>query len=163
LVADAWAFLSDPSKKSRYDAELSLFSRVELGTKSPPPAHTQGQFQHYKPPVRRSQRGVGGAPWETDTNTTPAARYETDGDVMGRPGAGSNSKSSCFWTACPYYYILYVYPTMYEDCCLRCQNCQRAFHAVVVQSLPPRVLGKEAYYCCWGFFPLGFSISTRTG
>ncbi|GAB2271435.1 hypothetical protein Dimus_006272 [Dionaea muscipula] len=79
-------------------------------------------------------------------------------------GVGSSSRSTSFWTACPYCYILYEYPTMYEECCLRCQNCQRAFHAAVVPSLPPRVPGKEAYYCCWGFFPLGFSIAdSETG
>ncbi|KAK1554127.1 hypothetical protein Q3G72_008163 [Acer saccharum] len=32
----------------------------------------------------------------------------------------------------------------------------RGFHAAAVPNLPPRVPGKEAYYCCWGVFPLGF-------
>ncbi|GAB2271436.1 hypothetical protein Dimus_006273 [Dionaea muscipula] len=43
LVADAWAVLSDPLKKSRYDAELTLFSRVDLGPKPPPQPQPQPQ------------------------------------------------------------------------------------------------------------------------
>ncbi|GAB4844906.1 hypothetical protein Ancab_038297 [Ancistrocladus abbreviatus] len=147
LVADAWAVLSNPSKKSMYDNELTLFSRVELGAKQT----NQAQFeQQNKLPVRRSPRGPGGV--------TPNSAH-ADG-VGGRTGSETRSSSrlSSFWTACPYCYILYEYPRLYEDCCLRCQNCQRAFHAAVISSLPPLVAGKEAYYCCWGFFPLGFSI-----
>ncbi|MBA0562079.1 hypothetical protein Golob_007157, partial [Gossypium lobatum] len=66
--------------------------------------------------------------------------------------------SLTFWTACPYCYVLYEYPKVYEDCTLRCQaeNCRRAFHAVVIPS-PPPVDGKETYLCTMGFFPLGFS------
>ncbi|GAB2297502.1 hypothetical protein Dimus_031602 [Dionaea muscipula] len=37
---------------------------------------------------------------------------------------------------------------------------QRAFHAAVVRSLPPRVRGRRRIASCWGFFPLGFSISS---
>ncbi|CBI19261.3 unnamed protein product, partial [Vitis vinifera] len=114
LVADAWAVLSDPAKKSLYDNELSLFSKVDL-----------------------------------------AASGSSDDQ---RP-----LRLTSFWTACPYCYILYEYPRVYEGCCLRCQNCQRAFHAALVPSLPPLVPGKEAYYCCWGFFPLGFAISGAEG
>ncbi|XP_039069706.1 uncharacterized protein LOC120216313 [Hibiscus syriacus] len=66
------------------------------------------------------------------------------------------SKTSTFWTACPYCYRLFEYPRVYEGCCLRCQNCEKAFHAVDIPTLPPLVPGREAYYCCWAFFPLGF-------
>ncbi|KAK9713977.1 hypothetical protein RND81_06G062800 [Saponaria officinalis] len=68
-----------------------------------------------------------------------------------------------FWTTCPYCYVLYEYPRVYKECCVRCQNCERAFHAVAISSLPPLVPGKEAYYCCWGFFPLGFSAESGGG
>lgn len=127
LVADAWAVLSDPSKRSPYDHELSLFSKVDLRHQPPPDKD--------KLPVRRSPRAGAG--------TTPTA----------------TANSSSFWTACPYCYVLYEYPRVYEECCLRCRNCERAFHAAPIPSLPPMVPGKEAYYCCWGFFPLGFSLS----
>jgi hypothetical protein len=67
---------------------------------------------------------------------------------------GPDSRSATFWTACPYCYLLCEYPRVYENCCLRCEKCRKAFHAVWVQSLPPMVPGREAYYCCWGFFPV---------
>ncbi|RYQ98663.1 hypothetical protein Ahy_B07g086431 isoform F [Arachis hypogaea] len=93
LVADAWAVLSDPIKKSNYDKQR------------------QGQ-----------------------------------------------NRSGNFWTACPYCYRLYEYPRVYEGCCLRCQNCDRSFHGISIPSLPPLVPGQDAYYCCWGFFPMGFVV-----
>ncbi|PQP96069.1 uncharacterized protein Pyn_09678 [Prunus yedoensis var. nudiflora] len=41
---------------------------------------------------------------------------------------------------------------------LRCQNCKRAFNAVVVIEAPP-VTGSdgEVNFCCWGYFPLGYA------
>ncbi|XWS54561.1 hypothetical protein CRYUN_Cryun10bG0099700 [Craigia yunnanensis] len=74
-----------------------------------------------------------------------------------RPTQATESERPAFWTACPYCYVLYEYPKVYEDCTLRCQtkDCRRAFHAVVIPS--PPVSGKDTYFCCWGFFPLGFS------
>ncbi|KAM7257605.1 hypothetical protein ACFE04_013346 [Oxalis oulophora] len=70
---------------------------------------------------------------------------------------GESARLSSFWTVCPYCYLMCEYPRVYENCCLRCQKCRKAFHAVWVKSLPPMVPGREAYYCCWGFFPLGFA------
>ncbi|XP_022763657.1 uncharacterized protein LOC111309077 [Durio zibethinus] len=74
-----------------------------------------------------------------------------------RPSEATVSEVPTFWTACPYCYVLYEYPKVYEDCTLRCQtkNCRRAFHAVVIPS--PPVNGNDTYFCCWGFYPLGFS------
>ncbi|XP_059311591.1 uncharacterized protein LOC132063161 [Lycium ferocissimum] len=63
-----------------------------------------------------------------------------------------------FWTACPYCYLMYEYPLEYVDCTLRCQKCKRAFQAVKIASPPPIIEGQEAYICCWGFMPLGFSV-----
>ncbi|KAL0287419.1 UNVERIFIED_CONTAM: hypothetical protein Sangu_2691200 [Sesamum angustifolium] len=70
----------------------------------------------------------------------------------------ANDDGSTFWTACPYCYYMYEYPGLYADCTLRCQNCKRAFQAVVIPSPPPIVDGQEGYFCCWGFLPLGFSM-----
>nr|KYP47252.1 DnaJ isogeny subfamily B member 12 [Cajanus cajan] len=114
LVADAWALLSDPLRKSVYDKELSFFSRVDFA----------------------------------------AARDEIHADE------NSRRRNSTFWTACPYCYRLYEYPRVYEACCLRCQNCERSFHGVPIPSLPPLVPGQDAYYCCWGFFPMGFVLGS---
>ncbi|TYJ47746.1 hypothetical protein E1A91_A01G011600v1 [Gossypium mustelinum] len=74
-----------------------------------------------------------------------------------RPNQATESEGPAFWTACPYCYVLYEYPNAYKDCTLRCQtkNCRRAFHAMVIPS--PPLNGKDTYFCCWGFYPLGFS------
>ncbi|KAL0454354.1 UNVERIFIED_CONTAM: Chaperone protein DnaJ [Sesamum latifolium] len=70
----------------------------------------------------------------------------------------ANEDGLTFWTACPYCYYMYEYPGLYADCTLRCQNCKRAFQAVVIPSPPPIVDGQDGYFCCWGFLPLGFSM-----
>ncbi|KAL4348238.1 hypothetical protein GQ457_17G003900 [Hibiscus cannabinus] len=78
-----------------------------------------------------------------------------------RPSQATESEGPTFWTACPYCYILYEYPKLYEDCTLRCQakHCRRAFHAVVIP--PPPVNGKDTHFRCFGFFPLGFSGNSK--
>ncbi|KAH1072178.1 hypothetical protein J1N35_024506 [Gossypium stocksii] len=95
------------------------------------------------PPTEHSETDTTDVTWKTDST---------------RPSKPPDSETSTFWTACPYCYVLYEYPKVYEDCTLRCQaeNCRRAFHAVVIPS-PPPVDGKETYLCTMGFFPLGFS------
>ncbi|KAL4331861.1 hypothetical protein GQ457_07G024170 [Hibiscus cannabinus] len=136
LVADAWALLSNSLKKSVYDKELSLFTRIDLSSGG------DGSNQAGKLPVtRKGQNQERGQYWMPNANTQ---------------NENQRSKSSTFWTACPYCYRLFEYPRAYEGCCLRCQNCEKAFHAVDIPTLPPLVPGKEAYYCCWAFFPLGF-------
>ncbi|GFY81350.1 chaperone DnaJ-domain superfamily protein [Actinidia rufa] len=72
---------------------------------------------------------------------------------------GDEAVAANFWTACPFCYNLYEYPRAYVDCCLRCQNCQRAFQAVALATMPPIVPGKEAYYCYPGFFPKAFGVA----
>lgn len=88
---------------------------------------------------------------------------EEDAEGIGaqeeRMGAPENDDGLCFWTACPYCYYMYEYPRKYVDCTLRCQNCRKAFEGVVIPSPPPIVDGQGGYFCCWGFFPLGFSMA----
>ncbi|GER47792.1 chaperone DnaJ-domain superfamily protein [Striga asiatica] len=161
LVAESWAVLSDPAKKSAYDGELaSRFTKVDLVAakkqhfnqqqKSQPQA--RGDNPHQKIPVRRSARGGSSA----GGGTTAA-----EADVAGVKSTASENPSLAgnIWTACPYCYNLYEYPRIYEGCCLRCdnENCKRAFTAAPILSMPPMVPGSEAYYCCWGFFPMGFA------
>ncbi|KAI3675820.1 hypothetical protein L1987_85416 [Smallanthus sonchifolius] len=67
--------------------------------------------------------------------------------------------SPTFWTACPYCFYMYEYPRVYAECTLRCDNCKRAFQAVRISSPPPIIEGQDAYFYCWGFFPLGLSMS----
>ncbi|KAF9682467.1 hypothetical protein SADUNF_Sadunf05G0111900 [Salix dunnii] len=139
LVADAWAVLSDTCKKTLYDNELSLFSKIDLSTSG-------------KLPARRSKRPVGHKKAENLKTNANNVSNQQDGQRQ-------RAKLSSFWTACPYCYILYEYPRVYENCCLRCENCLRGFHAVLIPSLPPLVPGQESYYCCWSFFPLGFTLA----
>ncbi|KAJ1424776.1 DnaJ domain containing protein [Sesbania bispinosa] len=75
--------------------------------------------------------------------------------AFGRTSGESGDDTSTFWTACPYCYRLYEYLRVYEDCCLKCQNCERSFHGLSIPVLPPMVPGREAYYCTWGFPPTG--------
>ncbi|XP_019259831.1 PREDICTED: uncharacterized protein LOC109237890 isoform X2 [Nicotiana attenuata] len=70
----------------------------------------------------------------------------------------ASNKIPSFWTACPYCYVMYEYPLEYVDCTFSCRNCKRAFQAVRIASPPPIIDGKEAYFCSWGFMPLGFSL-----
>ncbi|KAJ6683545.1 hypothetical protein OIU85_007252 [Salix viminalis] len=91
----------------------------------------------------------------TTTTSTTSAATET------KHANASEPELPSFWTACPYCYTLYEYPKVYEECILRCQSCRRAFHAVMVPA--PPVTGKDTYFCCWGFFPLGFSGNNGKG
>ncbi|EPS64262.1 hypothetical protein M569_10519 [Genlisea aurea] len=163
LVADSWAVLSDPAKKLAYDTEFApRFTKVDLVSvkqqkqKQKQPA--KGDDSHQKLPVRRSARGQSA---EMDHDFTPSGGGDGGGGTRSRKekrtrnvGGGTDPN---FWTTCPYCYNLYEYPRIYDGCCLRCDNCKRAFTAAEVLSMPPIVPGKEAYYCCWGFFPVGFT------
>ncbi|KVI06762.1 uncharacterized protein LOC112509749 [Cynara cardunculus var. scolymus] len=136
LVADAWALLSDASRKSAYDNELFAFSKVDLVS-------------------MRKQR-------EKEDQNHPIQRDKIP--VRRNPADAANQMGANIWTACPYCYNLYEYPNMYAGCCLRCSNCKRAFQAVAIPpaSLPPTIPGKEAYYCCMGYFPMGFAANSET-
>ncbi|CAM8983313.1 unnamed protein product [Rhodiola kirilowii] len=160
LVADAWATLSDPAKKSQFDQLLIPFPMEDLTagraqSQFPQPQGFQMDFstpqpqqnqQHAKLPVRRG---------ESDS------RSKQKGSATSRAANGNvnGNLSLSFWTACPYCYVIYEYPKVYEDCCLRCQSCERAFHGAEIPALPPLVPGQDAYYCCWAFYPVGFKSS----
>ncbi|XP_042496801.1 uncharacterized protein LOC122075726 [Macadamia integrifolia] len=138
LVVDAWAVLSNPSKKPLYDNELNLFSKIVSN-------HNLQQQQPVKPtPRNRKRKAPKEQIFNSASNRTP-------------------SLMSTFWTTCPYCYNLYEYPRIYEECCLRCEKCKRAFQAVMVNSVPPAVPGEEEFFYCWGFFPLAFSDSKSGG
>ncbi|XP_044508217.1 uncharacterized protein LOC123227474 [Mangifera indica] len=67
----------------------------------------------------------------------------------------TESEVPSFWTACPFCFVLHEYAKFYEDCILRCINCKRVFHGVPIA--PPPVTVNNTYFCCWGFFPIGYS------
>ncbi|CAL0315562.1 unnamed protein product [Lupinus luteus] len=168
LVADAWAVLSDPIKKSQFDRELSYFTRVDLSAPAQAQAQTQAPswVQQDKLPVRRTGPGLGsgsgvrnnvppqGFDFDPRNNNASASAVRNEVAVE----ESSRRKSATFWTACPYCYRLYEFPRVYEGCVLLCQNCERSIHGIEVKSLPPLVPGQDAYYCCWGFFPMGFVL-----
>ncbi|XP_023745870.1 uncharacterized protein LOC111894036 [Lactuca sativa] len=68
-------------------------------------------------------------------------------------------ESPTFWTACPYCFYMYEYQRIYAECTIRCDNCKRAFQAVGISSPPLMAEGQEDYFYCWGYYPLGVSIS----
>lgn len=189
LVADAWNVLSDPVQKSAYDKELSFYTKIDLAAMKRQKDLQQQQQQrqqkndlsNQKLPVRRSSRGnnssnnnASGAGNNTsNVNTSPpntarasGRRSNLSNSESGGGGGGMRGQrgaTTTFWTVCPYCYNLYEYPRLYEGCCLRCENCERAFTGMEISAMPPTVPGKEAYYCCWGFFPMGFSSGDLDG
>uniref|UniRef100_A0A7N0UX34 J domain-containing protein n=1 Tax=Kalanchoe fedtschenkoi TaxID=63787 RepID=A0A7N0UX34_KALFE len=147
LVADAWSNLSDPQRKSAFDSAFGVYTRVDLV----PVRNTRAQTKHQQSqatPSRRSGR-----------DRDPQSKEKESPMVTPEPPRAKNPRFLSFWTACPYCYVLHQYPKVYEGCCLTCQTCNRTFEAVAVRTLPPLVPGKEAYYCCWGVFPVGFANS----
>ncbi|KAJ0653392.1 putative DnaJ domain, Chaperone J-domain superfamily [Helianthus annuus] len=153
LVADAWAVVSDPERKSAYDSKLFAFEKVDLEKekqKQNQRSETTPIMQRDKIPVRRNP---------ADGGTTAVNQTETTATATAT--ATETTAKVNIWTACPYCYNLYEYPKIYEGCCLRCANCKRAFQAVAIPpaSLPQTIPGKEAYYCCWSYFPMGFAMA----
>ncbi|KAL6957379.1 hypothetical protein U1Q18_048376 [Sarracenia purpurea var. burkii] len=240
LVYDAWSVLLNPSEKSIYDNELTLFSKFgpaainrvqehhehhhqhdeqQQQKRQPQPQQQQQQQQPQQPqpqpqpqqqqqqepqqqpqpqqqrqqqpqppqppPPRQQQQHRPPPPPEQRAMPPPKQQLPQqqqqeeeqleEHDSEQSPNHDSPNKESIvseereshqdqdenptFWTACPYCYNMYEYPRAYKDCSLRCLNCQRAFHAAKIPEPSPIVEGKEAYFCCWGFFPLGVSMS----
>ncbi|PKI73521.1 uncharacterized protein LOC116205940 [Punica granatum] len=156
FVAASWAVLSDPSKKTVFDRELSFFSRVDLSAAA-------AAAQQVKLPVRRTGPVAGAfaevARAHTGERPPPPQPQPPQEPAVGDDGGGDRSRFATFWTTCPYCYYLHEYPAMYENCCLRCQECHRAFHGAPITSPPPQLPGKDAYHFCWGAFPLGFVVT----
>lgn len=182
LVCEAWSVLSNPSRKIIYDNELQLsqLSPQPRQTQMPPPPPPP------PPPAKKSPRSKdshgnlnveeGSSNLRNVTESTPQnrpinaeqtrashveparpSRTESAPPARSEPSRRSEtvSETASFWTACPYCYVLYEYPKFYEEFTLKCQNCKRAFHAVKIE--PPPVTEKDTHFCCWGFYPLGFS------
>ncbi|KAE9613467.1 putative DnaJ domain-containing protein [Lupinus albus] len=147
LVHDAWSVLSNPVKKAMYDNDLRLLTSQPPPPQppQPPPPPTQPQPQQKKNP-RSKILSTEPAP-NTQTGTEPNESTRTE------------SEEASFWTSCPYCYVMYEYPKVYEECTLRCQSCRRGFHAVVIRS--PPLNGLDESFCSWGFLPLGFSSDSK--
>ncbi|GFS35102.1 chaperone DnaJ-domain superfamily protein [Actinidia rufa] len=169
LVYDAWSVLLNPSEKSIYDNELTVFAKygpAAMGRSQeqeqpppppsppPPPPPPKPQTQPQPPPHQPQQ--------QNDSRPSPKIINSSNKEMNVNEGSESHDnrdENGTFWTACPYCYNMYEYPRVYEDCSLRCQGCRRAFHGAKIQAPTPIVEGKEAYFSCWGFFPLGVSMA----
>ncbi|XP_047328074.1 chaperone protein DnaJ 1-like [Impatiens glandulifera] len=141
LVSDAWKLLSDVQKKSIYDNEIgvSMFSKVDLV----PVVESNSYRDSFKKlPVRRGEK-----------------KKKNEEEEEEKKEKEKEKEQDTFWTVCPYCYNLYQYQKIYQDCCLKCQKCERAFHGVVIWPVPQMVPGKDAYYCCKAFFPFNFPPS----
>nr|GLL23807.1 uncharacterized protein LOC109190627 [Ipomoea trifida] len=107
--------------------------------------------QRNKQPQQQTEGSVGNNNHNLSGSSIGNANKETEVEEP-------KSDIPSFWTACPYCYHMFEYPDAYVDCTLRCRNCKMAFQAIAISSPPPIIDGKEAYFCCWGFLPLGFSV-----
>ncbi|GAB4838410.1 hypothetical protein Ancab_027945 [Ancistrocladus abbreviatus] len=131
-------------------------------TQPQPNPHPQREQQPEQQPLeqqllrnerQRNEKDGGG-------NERPTVNIASVGSGSG--SANDNIEMTSFWTACPYCFYIYEYPETYMDYTLRCQNCRRAFHAARIPNPPPISNGSDSgaeSFCCWGFFPLGFSMT----
>lgn len=95
--------------------------------------------------------------WSVLSDPVKKTRYESETDGPEKKGTESEISTETFWTLCPYCYCMYEYEKVYEECCLRCQKCRKAFHGVAI-NVPPKIVqvGEEKYHCGWCCFPLGY-------
>ncbi|KAG6432998.1 hypothetical protein SASPL_104600 [Salvia splendens] len=216
LVVDAWSVLSNPTRRSLYDREISFYLHPQPDPHSNPllplnqnfifnvgssstglvPPQQSSALPFSQVQVHASTRvdpvAVGSTqnfmnfnsgsneavsketPFAENAAASPPAQNNSSVDERNSRNlnvgederdedeeemeAEGNDDGSTLWTACPYCYYMYEYPNLYADCTLRCQNCKKAFQAVVIPSPPPVVDGQDGYFCCWGFIPMGFSM-----
>lgn len=100
--------------------------------------------------------------WDVVSDSSKKAVYDKElfGDVEVKSDNKMKQKLNKsvvnFWTACPYCYSLHQYPRVYLQCCLKCNTCGKAIHAVEIPSLPSVVKGKDGFNCFLGCFPMGY-------
>ncbi|KAG2579366.1 protein transport protein sec31-like [Panicum virgatum] len=160
LVADAWAFLSDPLRKASLDSDLDAAANAAATAKAAaaasaaagrvpaaPSPEKQHQLQPQPPPPQPTSPPPAPQPRPTVSATPPSKR--------GRPPRAAKTQPA-FWTACPSCCHLHQYDRSYEAQTLLCPSCGRPFAATAMATPPPIVPGTDMYYCSWGFFPMGF-------
>ncbi|GJN15945.1 hypothetical protein PR202_gb02893 [Eleusine coracana subsp. coracana] len=145
LVADAWAFLSDPlwkEKQQHHQPQSPLPPPPQPA--SPPSAPKQRQAASTTP---LSKRGRPARAAKRTATTPPEQQQQQEAEAPQEPA---------FWTACPSCCHLHKYDRSFEAQTLRCPSCRQPFLATAMVTAPPIVPGTDMYYCSWGFFPLGF-------
>ncbi|OIV96189.1 hypothetical protein TanjilG_14866 [Lupinus angustifolius] len=131
----------------------------------------QQQQQQQQVPIRKNPKPSNQArvvvveeERHNETEPEPVQVNQTGDATLTRsetvPVTETENEVPSFWTACPYCYVMYEYPKVYEDCTLRCQSCRRGFTALVVKA-PPNLGMNDDGYCSWGFIPVGFSGNSK--
>ncbi|WVZ92483.1 hypothetical protein U9M48_038545 [Paspalum notatum var. saurae] len=180
LVADAWAFLSDPLRKASLDSDLDAAANAAAAAKAAAaaarvPAAPSPQKQHQPqsqppkpPPPPPPQQPVSPPPAPPQPRqavpATPPSKRGRPPRAAKAPAAveqiqnreGEAPQAPPFWTACPSCCHLHQYDGSYESQTLLCPSCHRPFVATAMATPPPIVPGTDMYYCSWGFFPMGF-------
>ncbi|KAL6222842.1 hypothetical protein ACLB2K_006232 [Fragaria x ananassa] len=79
------------------------------------------------------------------------------------PNCEEGLAGETFWTVCPYCYGMFMYKKVFQECCLRCQICRKAFHGTAIRPPAPEILveGKEQYYFTYGCFPVEYSEDSK--
>ncbi|CAI8591384.1 unnamed protein product [Vicia faba] len=175
LVHDAWSIFSSPHKKALYDEQLHFLTQPpppQPQPIQPPPPPPQPQpiqpsppsvqvnhnhdLQHRNNPNVIAEEQNNNGPRRSLSNIDrPTRPCQSNVDKPTEPKP-VDSEVGSFWTACPYCYAMFEYPNVYQECTLRCQNCRKGFHAVVVRS-PPELAEDGSLFCSFGYIPLGFS------
>ncbi|KAK3121970.1 hypothetical protein QOZ80_8BG0663430 [Eleusine coracana subsp. coracana] len=175
LVADAWAFLSDPLWKAALDATAAAAANpaaaaataAAAGGRAPSPEKQQHhQPQSPLPPPPQPASPPSAPKQRQAASTTPlskrgrparaAKRTATTPPEQQQQQEAEAPQEPAFWTACPSCCHLHKYDRSFEAQTLRCPSCRQPFLATAMVTAPPIVPGTDMYYCSWGFFPLGF-------
>ncbi|CAN1827576.1 Ttn [Linum perenne] len=141
--------------------ESSRPAAPKVAPESSRPSAPKVAAESSRPAATQRSPAKSATPVATRQSTAEAQQQLPTPPQQQSPAPPPQPQVPSFWTACPYCYILYEYPKVYEECALKCQNCKRGFHAVAVPS--PPVSSKDTYFCCWGFFPLGYSGGKKFG
>jgi hypothetical protein len=180
LVADAWAFLSDPLRKASLDSDLDATAvaaaNVAAAAKASaastaaaacsPPAPSPDKQQQHQPqtqsPAPQPEPASVPKPRQAASATPPSKRGRPARAAKPRAAPPEQQQESetqqatSFWTACPSCCHLHQYERSFEEQTLLCPSCRRPFFAAAMATAPPIVPGTDMYYCSWGFFPMGF-------
>ncbi|TVU05530.1 hypothetical protein EJB05_48708, partial [Eragrostis curvula] len=184
LVADAWAFLSDPLRKASLDSDLDATAAAAAAkaaaataeaARAPPASSPEKQQQHQPQPQPQSPQPQPQPPRPHPKSPPSAtkprqAASSTPPSKRGRPARAAKPIASppeqqeeaeapqapAFWTACQSCCHLHQYDRSYEAQTLLCPSCRQPFLAAAMATMPPIVPGTDMYYCSWGFFPMGF-------
>ncbi|KAL5822101.1 hypothetical protein ACOSQ3_023983 [Xanthoceras sorbifolium] len=140
VVCDAWSVLSDLEKKIQNENETSFIENEQNMKKEEEQVSVCTENEQKKTNLDNALKNNEKERRESIENT-------------------KNDTKETYWTVCPYCYFMYEYEKWCEECCLRCQNCRRAFHGVAVEEPKNDILveGRDEYSCGLGFFPLKYS------